>query len=229
MSTTRTTSKRLGILAVLGIAGAAGACSTVSPEELDTGLASLRAEMIREMGAGDTRVSDELGGRIGRVEQRLAQLEVDLQDMEREFEVAVERLETQLRFNVPVYFGFDDATVEEEDMVILNRFASVAQEYYPQALITVEGFTDKAGTAEYNLQLGQRRAEAVRGYLVGNTAIEEERVRAVSYGENTERLVMPESWGPGTSGWENRRVVLVVDHDGVAPAMAATDGEGTQQ
>ena len=224
---TTTTSKRLGILAVLGIAGAAGACSTVSPDEMDTGLASLRAEMLEEMNAGDSRVSSELGGRIGQVERRLAELEADLQDMEREFEVAVERLETELRFNVPVYFGFDDATVEEEDMDVLNRFASVTQKYYPRAVITVEGFTDKSGSAEYNQQLGQRRADAVMGYLVGNTGMNGEMVRSVSYGENTQRLVIPDTWGPGTSGWENRRVVLVIDHNGAAPAMATE--EGTQQ
>lgn len=227
MSMTTTTSKRLGILAVLGIAGAAGACSTVSPDEMDTGLASLRAEMLEEMNAGDSRVSSELGGRIGQVERRLAELEADLQDMEREFEVAVERLETELRFNVPVYFGFDDATVEEEDMDVLNRFASVTQKYYPRAVITVEGFTDKSGSAEYNQQLGQRRADAVMGYLVGNTGMNGEMVRSVSYGENTQRLVIPDTWGPGTSGWENRRVVLVIDHNGAAPAMATE--EGTQQ
>ncbi len=224
---TTTTSKRLGILAVLGIAGAAGACSTVSPDEMDTGLASLRAEMLEEMGTGDARVSSELGGRIGQVERRLAELDADLREMESDFEVAVERLETELRFNVPVYFGFDDATIEEEDMEILNRFASVTQKYYPRALITVEGFTDKSGGEAYNLQLGQRRADAVKGYLVGNNGMSDELVRAVSYGENTERLVMPETWGPGATGWENRRVVLVIEHDGVAPAMATE--EGTQQ
>jgi peptidoglycan-associated lipoprotein len=224
---TTTTSKRLGILAVLGIAGAAGACSTVSPDEMDTGLASLRAEMLEEMGTGDARVSSELGGRIGQVERRLADLDADLREMESDFEVAVERLETELRFNVPVYFGFDDATIEEEDMEILNRFASVTQKYYPRALITVEGFTDKSGGEAYNLQLGQRRADAVKGYLVGNNGMSDELVRAVSYGENTERLVMPETWGPGATGWENRRVVLVIEHDGVAPAMATE--EGTQQ
>jgi peptidoglycan-associated lipoprotein len=227
MSMTTTTSKRLGILAVLGIAGAAGACSTVSPDEMDTGLASLRAEMLEEMGTGDARVSSELGGRIGQVERRLAELDADLREMESDFEVAVERLETELRFNVPVYFGFDDATIEEEDMEILNRFASVTQKYYPRALITVEGFTDKSGGEAYNLQLGQRRADAVKGYLVGNNGMSDELVRAVSYGENTERLVMPETWGPGATGWENRRVVLVIEHDGVAPAMATE--EGTQQ
>jgi len=221
MFTTTLNSKGLSILAVLSLAGATSACSTVSQEEMDTGLQSLRADMMQEIQAGDASVSDQLGGRLGAVERRMAALESDLQQMERDFQVSIAQLEDQLRFNVPVYFAFDDATVEGEDEAVLNRFGTVAREYYPDALITVEGFTDPSGSAEYNLQLGQRRAEAVAAYLVGSSEMNDERVRAVSYGEDTRRLVMPEGWGPGAPGWENRRVVLVIDHDGEPPILQA--------
>jgi len=216
-------------VAALGLVAAAAACSTVSPEEMDTSLASLRTEMLEEMQAGDQAVSQELGNRVQAVERRMGELETDLQQMEADFEVAIQRLEDAIRFDVPVYFAFDDATVEQEDEAVLERFGSVAQEYYPNALITVEGFTDAAGSAEYNVQLGQQRAEAVAGYLVSN-GFSQDRVRAVSYGEDTRRLVRPEGWGPGQAGWENRRVVLVVDHDGAAPAMPAVSGtsEGSE-
>jgi len=225
MFTTTLNSKGLSTLALLTLAGATTACSTVSPEEMDTGLQALRAEMMQEMQTGDQAVSDLLGGRITAVERRMAALESDLQQMERDFEVSIQRMEDQLRFNVPVYFAFNDATVESEDETVLNRFGSVAREYYPEALITIEGFTDPAGSAEYNLQLGQRRAAAVAGYLVGTAELNEERVRAVSYGEDTRRLVMPEGWGPGAPGWENRRVVLVIDHDGQPPVLRAPISE----
>ena len=221
MFMTTLNSKGLGMLAVLSLAGASAACSTVSPEEMDTGLQALRAEMMDEMRTGDAAVSDQLGGRIAAVERRMAALESDLQQMEQDFEVSIARLEDQLRFNVPVYFAFDDATVETEDEAVLNRFGSVAREYYPDALITVEGFTDPSGSAEYNLQLGERRATAVAAYLIGSSDLTDERVRAVSYGEDTRRLVMPEGWGPGVPGWENRRVVLVIDHDGAPPVLEA--------
>jgi len=221
MFTTTLNSKGIGMLAVLALAGAGTACSTVSPEEMDTGLQALRAEMMDEMRAGDQAVSDELGGRLSAVERRMAALESDLQQMERDFEVSIARLEDQLRFNVPVYFAFDDATVEEEDEAVLNRFGSVAQEYYPDALITVEGFTDASGSSDYNLQLGQRRATAVRAYLLGSSDLTEEQVRAISYGEDTRRLVMPGNTGPGVPGWENRRVVIVIDHDGEPPVLEA--------
>ena len=221
---TRTNAGGRRVLAALGLAAVAAACSTVSPDEMDTTLSSLRAEMLEQMQSGDQQVSQQLGGRITTVERRVTDLNTDLQQMEADFEVAIERLEDAIRFDVPVYFAFDDATVEEEDQGVLDRFSSVAQEYYPSALITVEGFTDPAGSADYNVQLGQRRAEAVRNYLVSN-GFAQDRVRAVSYGENTQRLVMPEGFGPGQQGWENRRVVLVIDHDGMPPAMpTVTEG-----
>lgn len=225
MSTLRMNSRGLGLIAALAMAGSTGACKTVSPEDMDASLSTLRAEMQEEMAAGDARVASDVDGRVDGLERRMAALEQDLQEMEREFEVSIARLEDELRFNVPVYFGFDDATVEAEDEDVLDRFSVVAQKYYPDAMITVEGFTDPAGNAEYNLWLGEQRANAVAAYLTGSTAVPEDRVRAVSYGEDTRRLVMPAGWGPGTQGWENRRVVLVIDHDGEPPAMTTVSDE----
>ncbi len=227
MSTMRPNSKGLGILAALAVAGSAGACATVSPDEMDASLASLRAEMQEEMQAGDRAVASEMNGRLTGIESRMAELESDLQQMERDFEVAIQRLEDELRFNVPVYFAFDDATVGREDEEILDRFGAVASKYYPRATITVEGFTDPAGGEAYNLSLGQRRADAVASYLRASTPMMNE-IRAVSYGENAERLIMPEGWGPGSDGWQNRRVVLVIDHDGEPPVVATISDEGTQ-
>ena len=222
MGKTKRNSRGKGLAAALGLAIVAGACSTVSPDEMDTSLASLRSEMIEEMEQRDGQISQQLGNRINTVEGRVTQLDTDLQQMESDFEVAIQRLEDAIRFDVPVYFAFDDATVEAEGQEVLDRFGRVAQEYYPNALITVEGFTDPSGSADYNLQLGQRRAEAVAGYLVSSAGVTQDRVRAVSYGENTQRLVRPEGWGPGQEGWQNRRVVLVIDHNGDSPAMQQT-------
>lgn len=220
-------SRGLGLLAVLAIATSAGACKTVSPDEMDQTLADLRAEMRDEMQAGDQGVQSELNDRINAVERRLAQLEQDLQQMERDFEVSIQRLEDQLRFNVPVHFGFDESMIRPADEEVLNRFGSVAQEYYPDAVITVEGFTDPAGDESYNLWLGEQRANAVAEFLVGNTALVTERVRAVSYGEDTSRLITG-AWGPGVEGWQNRRVVLVIDHFGQPPAMTSDENGSTQ-
>ncbi|HUF76699.1 MAG TPA: OmpA family protein [Longimicrobiales bacterium] len=225
---TRRNSRGRGLAAALGLATVAAACSTVSPEEMDTTLASLRTEMIEEMEQRDQQVSQQLGNRINTVEGRVSQLNSDLQQMESDFEVAIQQLEDAIRFDVPVYFAFDDATVQAEGQEVLERFGRVAQEYYPNALITVEGFTDPSGPAEYNMRLGQRRADAVAGYLTASAGITQDRVRSVSYGENTQRLVQPQGFGPGQQGWENRRVVLVIDHNGQAPTMPAITGDDSE-
>ena len=187
MSTLELNKRGLGLMAALAIAGTTGACKTVSPDEMDASLAALRSEMQQEMQAGDERLASDMDARFADVDQRMAALESELQQMERDFEVSIARLEDELRFNVPVYFGFDDATVEAEDEEILARFGSVAQKYYPEAQITVEGFTDPSGDEAYNLWLGEQRAKAVAEYLVSSTAITEDRVKAVSYGEDTRR------------------------------------------
>lgn len=217
------------MMAGLGMVGLTSACSTVSPDELDSDLSALRAEMMEEMEAGDEQVTQEMDGRLSSIEQRLSQLESDLSQMERDFEVTVQRLEEQLRFDVPVYFGFDDATLTADARPILDRFAAVAEEYYPEALITVEGFTDPSGPAEYNEQLGQRRADTVRDYLVQGASVNDERVRAVSYGENSNRLVQPDETGPGQTGWQNRRVVLVIDHQGEPPTVSTEEQQGSTE
>jgi len=221
----RKLNSKFGLLAALAVAGSAGACKTVSPDDMDASLSALRAEMQQEMAAGDDQVTQWAAGRFGEMDQRFAALEADLQEMEREFEVSIARLEDELRFNVPVYFGFDDATLETTDQEILAKFASVSQKYYPDALVTVEGFTDPSGDENYNMWLGEQRAKSVAEYLVGSTAMTEDGIKIVSYGEDTRRLVS-QGWGPGTEGWENRRVVLVIDHDGTPPAMIS-DGAGS--
>jgi peptidoglycan-associated lipoprotein len=181
----------------------------VKPEELDARLAEIRTEMEQ----GDQEIAGQvatLDGRVDDLESRLSSLESELNQLAQEFDATVERLETAIRFDMPVYFGFDDAQLTSQHYEILNRFAGVVQEYYPGVLVTAEGFTDAVGTPEYNQALGMRRAEAVKAYLV-QRGLSPDRVRTVSYGEAENRRVS-EGHGPGNSGWENRRVALVVDH-----------------
>ena len=202
--------KRTGVLVVLG-AVLAG-CARVKPEELDAALAEIRTEMQQ----GDQAVSGEvatLDGRVDGLESRLSALESELARLAQEFDATVERLETAIRFDMPVYFDFDSSDLTNTHRQILGRFAGVVREYYPDFLITAEGFTDAVGTPEYNQALGLRRADAVKGFLVEQGGLRAEQVRAVSYGEAQNRQVSS-AHGPGSEGWENRRVALVVDHGG---------------
>ena len=213
--------------AALTLAGITAACAHVGQEQFDAEVATLRAE-IEQSTSDSNRRTDAQEAQLARLEAQLeAQLDGlarGLSALEDEFDVTVQRLETAVRFDMPVYFGFDRAALRPEDLPILDRFAGVVDQYYPDALLTVEGFTDPSGSAEYNLALGQRRAEAVQRYLVETQDLSPNRVRAVSYGEDTGRLVAPGQGGP-EAGWENRRVVLVIEHLGYTPEQPIAAGE----
>ncbi len=208
--------------AALTFAVITAACAHVGQEQFDTEMAALRAELEQTASGSNRRTEAQLA----RLETRLDGLARGLSGLEREFDVTVQRLETAIRFAVPVYFAFDKADLRPEDLPVLDRFAGVVGEYYPDALLTVEGFTDPTGSATYNLALGQRRAEAVQKYLVESEDFPLERVRAVSYGEDTARLVSPGLGGP-EAGLENRRVVLVIEHLGyeTGPSLVTGGGE----
>jgi peptidoglycan-associated lipoprotein len=203
---------------MIAMAATVTGCSYVKRQDFDDSLATLRDDMRREMADGDQRVSEALGDRVESIEARLASLETDIQALEREFDATVERLETAIRFNMPVYFAFDDDQLRSQDRPVLDRFAEVVREYYPDTQITVEGFTDSAGSQEYNTRLGLRRAEAVKTYLASAGGMDSDFLRTVSYGEDSPRQIAAGAAGPGTAGWENRRVVLVIDHGGTPPS-----------
>ena len=80
-----------------------------------------------------------------------------------------------------VHFDFDKSTLRPEAIKILDD-AVMKLQANPTLTVTIEGHTDSVGTAEYNLSLGERRANAVRDYLL-NRGIAAARLRTVSYGE----------------------------------------------
>ena len=225
MRKTRKTPGGVVALTVVAVTGATSACASVSQEDFDAGLDGLRSELMTAIEAGDANNAQAINNietRMRQAEARLQQFSQDLSSMEQEYAMTIERLETSLRFNVPVYFGFNEAELTQRSHEILDRFHAVADEHYPTALITVEGHTDALGTDEYNQDLGMRRAASVRTYLVDQGMVAE-RVRAVSYGEALNRQNAEGQTGPGTAGWENRRVVMVIDHDGEPPAAVTTE------
>jgi peptidoglycan-associated lipoprotein len=81
----------------------------------------------------------------------------------------------------PVFFKLDGDTIDAEGQRVLTENAAVLKKY-PTWAITIEGHCDERGTAEYNLALGERRALAVKGYLL-SLGIAADRIRTVSYGK----------------------------------------------
>jgi peptidoglycan-associated lipoprotein len=212
----RSTKLLLGGTMLLAVA--LSGCSFVKKQDLDDQLSSMRGEMEAERRAeiaeGDRNTASELNGRMDGLAARMDGLERALQSLADDFDARVQELEDGLRFDAPVYFEFDEDEVAPQQMAFLDRFARIVADYYPQSTVTVEGFTDPVGDEAYNLALGKRRAEAVKGYLVQQGGLSADHIRAVSYGEAADRLVSPSAHGPGQNGWQNRRVALVIDHTG---------------
>jgi peptidoglycan-associated lipoprotein len=101
-----------------------------------------------------------------------------------------------------VHFDFDKASIKAEDQAKLQKLAACLKQANV-AGITVEGHCDQRGTADYNIQLGQRRAEAVRKYLA-NLGLSTSSIQATSYGK--EKLLCEQD---GDSCWaRNRRAVI---------------------
>ena len=104
-----------------------------------------------------------------------------------------------------VFFEYDRTDISPEAQEILRRQAAWLKRY-PNVSVTIEGHTDERGTREYNLALGERRAQAVKNVLVA-LGIPASRMQTISYGK--ERPEVPHS--DESSYAQNRRGVTVVN------------------
>jgi len=102
-----------------------------------------------------------------------------------------------------VYFDFDKSDIKPEFLDTLSAHAKylVAN---PTQKIRIEGYTDERGTVEYNIALGDRRAQAVRRYMLFQ-GVNADQISTVSYGESH-----PADPGHDETAWaKNRRAVIV--------------------
>ena len=98
----------------------------------------------------------------------------------------------------PVYFEFDSSTLSAAGRDELDRLSQLGP-------VAIEGHTDDRGTTEYNLALGQQRANAVAEYL-RRLGVASARIDTITYGEER-----PVDAGESESAWaRNRRAELVV-------------------
>lgn len=103
-----------------------------------------------------------------------------------------------------VHFGTDMYDIDATARAILDSQVDWLQRY-PNVTITIEGHCDERGTREYNLALGDRRANAAKNYLAAR-GIAPSRIRVISYGKER-----PVALGSDEASWaENRRAVTVV-------------------
>lgn len=104
-----------------------------------------------------------------------------------------------------VLFGFDSSVLDTKARGTVERQAAWLQQF-PAVTVTIEGHTDQRGTAEYNLALGERRANAVKSYMT-ELGIDPARVLTISYGK--ERPADPAETEEAFA--QNRRAVTVVN------------------
>ena len=105
--------------------------------------------------------------------------------------------------NRVVYFDFDKSDIKPEFLDTLTAHAKylVAN---PTQKIRIEGYTDERGTVEYNIALGDRRAQAVRRFMLFQ-GVSDSQISTVSYGE-----AHPADAGHDETAWaKNRRAVIV--------------------
>jgi len=105
-----------------------------------------------------------------------------------------------------VYFEFDDAAVGSQYAPLIQRHGQYLLSH-PSAKVLVQGNTDERGGSEYNLALGQRRADAVSAAL-RVYGVRDSQIEAVSYGEER-----PMAQGHDEAAWrQNRRADIVYPH-----------------
>ena len=104
-----------------------------------------------------------------------------------------------------VFFAFDRSDISSEARQTLSRQADWLRRY-PNVTVTIEGHCDERGTREYNLALGERRAQAVKNVLVA-LGIPAGRISTLSYGKERPAVV-----GSTEDAYaQNRRAVTVVN------------------
>ena len=107
-----------------------------------------------------------------------------------------------------VLFDTDSYDLDGQSRSILDRQIRWLQQY-PNVRVTIEGHCDERGSREYNLALGDRRANSAKNYLIGK-GIDASRLSTISYGKER-----PAAMGSDEDSWaKNRRAVTVVPAGG---------------
>lgn len=103
-----------------------------------------------------------------------------------------------------IHFDFDSARLKDKARDILMKNAQW-MEKHPNKAIVIEGHCDERGTKEYNLALGEKRAESTKQYLI-SLGISPERLKTISYGEE-----LPVAQGHNEEAWsKNRRCHFLI-------------------
>lgn len=129
-----------------------------------------------------------------------------------------EHVQQMLANFTKVYFDFDAALLNADSKAALDANAAIMAQY-ADVKVEVQGNADERGTTDYNLALGQKRADAVTKYLLAR-GISSSRLRVVSYGEER-----PAAAGSSETAYaQNRRAEFVVTYGAGAPVQGTSGG-----
>lgn len=103
----------------------------------------------------------------------------------------------QLR-NVSVFFEFDSSTLTKDAQEKLTNVAGILAQH-PELKVRIEGNADERGSEQYNLALGQRRADAAKKYL-DNLGVKQEQITSISFGSEK-----PKATGHDEEAWKQNR------------------------
>ena len=104
-----------------------------------------------------------------------------------------------------VFFNYDSAELDTDAQELLQDQVAWLKQYTDVSVI-IEGHCDERGTREYNLALGEKRAQSVKNYII-NLGISADRVSTISYGKERPAVV-----GSNEGAWsQNRRSVTIVN------------------
>jgi len=191
---------RASALLLTGLSMTACVSSKSFKREMTATRAEISTERTERLRA-DSILGADLSGLRTELKKELADMRVD-------FDAKIVAAGNGMKIMLPVNFAFDDAMVKDADRAALERFSQIANKYYPGAMITVEGFSDAAGSSLYNQRLSLAPAENVKRELT-TKGMDASMIRTMGFGSL--RQVVPGAQKDEPGADRNRRVVFVIE------------------
>lgn len=177
---------------------------------VDTEVGTTRGELEGQVDAVETEV-ETVQGRLDEHDTQIGEISSTARDALDRAIAAGQLAEGKFLYETiltddSVHFPFDRATLSDEAKAALAAFAEQLRTQNANVFVEIQGHTDATGEEDYNLQLGEARAEAVRRHLNLEEGLPLNRMAVISYGESA-----PISDNGSREGRaQNRRVALVV-------------------
>lgn len=155
---------------------------------------------IAGTGTGSTEAGSPVAGSATVLDAALKDLGAEVTDTD-----------VRIEMGADVLFAFDEAELKDEAAAALEPVLTVLASY-PEAQVTIEGHTDSKGDEAYNQTLSEKRAESVKGWLVGNANFNAARIRTTGLGETkpVAHNTKPDGSDDPEGRQKNRRVTIVV-------------------